>query len=350
MPAFGPSSDVILEAAVLDESPASPSTNFRLVNISSSTLPTAAVDKQQLFPPGLLQQKFLTSNQQVIPGDVIGIRVWEAADDGLFATSKQRETDFTLTVSNSGTIDVPYAGNISVTGKSVHEIRGILLNRYRGKAIDPEINVDIKETTSRGVSVLGAIAIPGRINVPAQGIRLLDLLALAGGTPHPDWEVTVRITRQDSSASLGLDQVLDKPENNIIVLPNDSLQIIHLPRRFAVYGAITNPGNISINAPNPRLSDLLAESGGLKDMQAEASSVFVFRPTTIPAATGQDISTAYRLNFEQPDAFILASQFEISSSDIVYVATAGASEFRKFVTTLLSPFLGSAGGVQNLGD
>ena len=85
-------------------------------------------------------------------------------------------------------------------------------------------------------------------------------------------------------------------------------------------------------------------------MQAEASSVFVFRPTDGTDKTSSIKATAYRLNFSRPDAFLLASQFEISSSDIVYVATADASEFRKFVVILLSPLLGGAGNVQNLSN
>lgn len=350
MPAFGPSSDSIMKAAKQDKKTASTDTNFKVIDISPLTLPHSSNDLPGQFPLYLINQPFFSSNQQVIPSDVISIRIWEAADDGLFASSGQRETIFNLTVSNEGSIDVPYAGSIPVSGKSVHEIREILLERYRGKAIDPEINVEINQTYSRGVSVLGNVSSPGRIPVPAQGIKLLDLIALAGGVPHPAWEVNVKITRQNGSAELGFIDVLSDPHNNIVVLPNDNLQVTHLPRRFAIYGAIRKPGNVSVNAPVPRLSDVLAESGGLNDMQAEASSVFVFRPNIDQIQNGEGTAIAYRLNFAQADAFLLASQLELSPSDIIYIATADASEFRKFATSLLSPFLGSASSVQNIGN
>ncbi len=350
MPAFGPSSDSIMKAAKQDKKTASTDANFKVIDISSSTLPHSSDELPGQFPLYIINQPFFSSNQQVIPSDVISIRIWEAADDGLFASSGQRETIFNLTVSNEGSIDVPYAGSISVSGKSVHEIREILLERYQGKAIDPEINVEIKQTYSRGVSVLGNVSSPGRIPVPARGIKLLDLIALAGGVPHPAWEVNVKITRKNGSAELGFIDVLSDPHNNIVVLPNDNLQVTHLPRRFAIYGAIRKPGNVSVNAPVPRLSDVLAESGGLNDMQAEASSVFVFRPNIDQIQNGEGTSIAYRLNFAQADAFLLASQLELSPSDIIYIATADASEFRKFATSLLSPFLGSASSVQNIGN
>ena len=345
LPAFGPSSDAIVGAAKHREKILSESAGFQLVDVSPSTLPALPHDQAQEFPERLLVQKFLSSNQAVMPSDSLVIRIWEAADDGLFAAGGQRETEFVLKVSNGGTIDLPYAGTISVVGKSVQEIREILLERYRGIAIDPEINVEIKETSLRGVAVLGAVVSPGLIPIPERGVKLLDVIALAGGIPHPDWEVTVNVRRRNLSASLGLEHVLGNPSNNVVILPDDNVTVSHVPRRFAVYGAIAKPGNVSLNTPSPRLADLLADSGGLNDMQAAAGSVFVFR---IPGDNNQTDAIAYRLDFSRPDAFIMASQFNVVSSDIVYVAASDASELRKFFTTLLSPLLGGASSARNL--
>jgi len=339
LPSLGPSSDAIFEAA-----------NFQLVNISQEMLPAAVDKKTAYFSERLTGQELLKTNQKAMQGDIISIRIWEAANDGLFASGGQRETNFDLSVSNAGSIDVPYAGSIAVIDKSVQQIRQVLLKRFSRKAIDPEINVEIRETSSLGVSVLGAVAIPGRITIPPQGVKLLDLLALAGGVPHALWENSLTITRGDSSETLAIDRIFAQTANNIVVLPGDTIQVDYAPRKFAVYGAIAKPGNIVVNNPEPRLSDLLAESGGLNDMQAEASSVFVFRPTDKASKAPTIEATAYRLDFSRPDAFLLASQFEIASTDIVYVATADASKFRKFVRTLLLPFLGSTGSLQNLGN
>lgn len=350
LPAFGPSSESILEAATGDELNESETVKYRLIDISQSTIPSDFDRRPQLFSKDLIAQDLLTQNQSIKPGDIIDIRVWEAADDGLFATRGQRETKFTLTVSNSGDIDVPYAGSITVAGKTEQQVRQSLLARYKGKAIDPEINVQIADTVSRSVSVLGAVVSPGLIPISTQGTRLLDLLAMAGGVEQSIWEYMVIVTRNGRKERLALDRVLLNTQNNVVLLPGDALQIEYLPRRFPVYGAISNPGNISLTTPNPKLSDLLAESGGLNDFQAEASSVFVFRTDAEPELYPAGEPTVYRLNFAKPDAFILSSQFDLKPSDIIYVASAGASEFRKFVITLISPLLGSANGAQSLGN
>ena len=359
MPAFGPSSDTIVNAAQNNRSYRDQhhqqmhealTTPFQLIDVSLATLPTVKQAVNEQFSAPFLNQDFLLENQKVIPGDTLIIRIWEGANDGLFASGGQRETVLTLTVSNSGNIDIPYAGNIDVVDLSAHQVREELLRRYKGQAIDPEINVHIQETRSRDISVLGAVANPGRIMAPAQGIRLHDLIALAGGIPHPPWETTIKVSRSTYASTLSVARVFDQPRNNIVILPGDILYIDHTPRQFAMYGAISRPGNITINNPSPNLSELLAESGGLVDLQAEANSVFIFRMDHHKDNAEQKIPTAYRLDFSRPDAFLLAGQFEVLPSDIVYIATAGASEFRKFITTLLSPFLGGTNGVQNLGN
>ena len=347
LPAFGPSSDDIAAAAQLEFNKNAKVAKFHLINITSDSLPAEQVPSFDRFPDSFIEQRFLEYNERIVTGDLLAIRIWEAAADGLFAANGQRETTFTLTVSNSGAIDVPYAGHITVAGNSVHQVREILLERYKGQAIDPEINVQIEETQSRAVAVLGAVREPGRAIVPSNGIRLLDLIALAGGTPDPPWETEVKVTRGNDAANLGLTRILDDSANNIVILPGDTIQVKHLPRQFAIYGAVNRPGNVVLATAQPTLSGLLAESGGLNYIRAEPNSVFVFRQREDAA---EALPVAYRFDFARPDAFLLADKFVMKPSDVAYVATADASEFNKFMTILLSPFFGAAGNIQNLGN
>jgi len=346
LPAFGPSSDSIVNAAFIEHTEAVAQAEFTLIDLAPSTLPQTIDTRPKRFSKFFVTQELLLSDEKIAAGDLISIRIWEGVDDGLFANNGQREITFTLTVSNSGYVEVPHAGRVKVENLSTAQIREDLLNRYQGKAVTPEISVQIDQTNSRGVSVLGAVAKPGRITIPAKGIFVLDLLALAGGAPNPVWETTLTITRNGRSETIALDWLMRDAHNNVVVLPGDIVNLNHTPRSFAVYGAVTKPGSPNIQVPEARLNDLLASAGGLNDMQAEARSVFIFR--AVDAQDGAGVS--YRLDMSRPDAFLLAQQFEIQNFDIVYVATADASEFRKFVTTLLSPFFGSVGSTRNLGN
>ncbi|SFR53123.1 polysaccharide export outer membrane protein [Yoonia tamlensis] len=345
LPAFGPSAQEITNAAVTVAAQDDDMTTFALVEVSAQTVPPV----QQgggAFTAHFRAQRFLTEDEPISVSDLLEIRIWEAASDGLFSTSGQRDTVLTIPVSNAGTITVPYAGGINVAGLTTDRVRGVLLAKYNGQAIDPEISVQIVETATRTVAVLGAVRNSGRAEIPAQGMRLLDLLAQMGGVSHPDWEVEISVARGAQRSKLRMDHLAAQGGNNIVILPNDTVQVTHAPRRYAVFGAVAQSGRVSLDVAKPTLSDLLAEVGGLNDMQAAPNAVFVFRRAMRP----DEQPTVYKLDFARADSFLLADQFVLRDTDIVYVATADAREFQKFISTLVSPLLGGVSSVQNLGN
>ena len=348
LPAFGPSSDAITDAAVSTSGDVENILPFELVNVSAEILPDLHVHRTG-YPANLRGQRFLVRDKKVRVSDALEITIWEVADDGLFASPGQRRTLIDVVVSNSGEIQVPYVGLVKVAGLTPTELRSLLQERYRGQAIEPEISVRVAATQSRAVSVLGDVNAPQIVEIPSQGVRLLSLLAQTGGTRNPDWEVDVTVMRNGISNTANLHDILSNTSNNVVLLPGDTVKVTHMPRSFPVFGAVSKGGAITLGIPEPSLADLLAEAGGLNNLQAEAASVFVFRqPHSHPSV--HRIPVAYRLDFSKPDAFLLASRFEIMPTDIVYVATADASEFQKFVNTLVSPFFRTAVGVQNVGN
>lgn len=344
MPAFGPDAEAISRSGLDNPAREDDTLPFRVIDVTAASLPPAS-DSIASFPPEFRNQGYRRTDELIEIGDELEIRIWEVAPDGLFASGGNRVTTLTARVSNSGRITVPYAGAVQARGLTVDELRGVLLERYRGQAVEPEIAVAILSTDARSVTVLGEIASPGRIPIPPRGIRVLDLLAKAGGATHQPWEVEVSVQRQGQNASLLLADIQDQARNNIVVFPGDTVNLSHKPRRFAVYGGVDRPSNFSIPARHADLAYLLAEAGGLDDQVARARSVFVFRP----AGPG-GIASAYRFDFTRADALLLARAFRLAPDDIVYVASAEGADFRRFVSTILSPLLGTASATSRLGD
>ena len=344
MPAFGPDADAIMQASVQSESPESDLLPFDVVNVTAETLPTQRTSTA-LFPAEFRNQQFLSSDEAVGIGDQLDIRIWEVAEDGLFATAGNRETTLAVQVSNSGQITVPYAGILNTQGLTTTQLRSLLLERYQGRAVEPEIAVSITSTEGRSATLLGNVRVPGRLTIPPKGIRLLDLIAQGGGTATAPWETLVSVQRQSTSATLTLADIIRSQANNIVVLPNDTVNVAYQPRRFAVYGGVSRPSNIEIPIEEANLAYLLAEVGGLNDRVAQARSVFVFRP-----AAGQLAPTAYQLDFSRPDSLLLANSFQLHPSDVTYVASADAADFNRFVSIILSPLLGAGRSASALGN
>jgi polysaccharide export outer membrane protein len=344
MPAFGPDAAAISRSGLDGPAREDDTLPFQVIDVTAASLPPAS-ESIASFPVPFRNEGFRKTDELIDIGDELEIRIWEVAPDGLFASGGNRMTTLTARVSNSGRITVPYAGAVEARGLTVDDLRSVLLDRYRGQAVEPEIAVSILSTEARAVTVLGEVASAGRIAIPPRGIRILDLIAQAGGPKHQPWEVEVSVQRQGRSASLLLADIQDQAGNNIVVFPGDTVILSHKPRRFAVYGAVDRPSNVSIPARYADLAYLLAEAGGLDDQVARARSVFVFRP-----AGTAGIASAYRFDFTRADALLLARAFRLAPDDIVYVASAEGADFRRFVSTILSPLLGTANATSRLGD
>jgi polysaccharide export outer membrane protein len=344
MPAFGPDADVINGVALDGAEVVKDAMPFQIVEVTAATLPSVA-EARSNFPSTFRSQRFLDTDEVVGVGDLIEIRIWEVSEDGLFATAGNRETVLNVRVSNTGNITVPYANTISARGLTPSELRTLLLERYQGQAVEPEIAVAITSTEARSATVLGNVRNPERVEIPPRGIRLLDLLASTGGASEAPWELRVTVQRGSASAAVLLSDIADSPGNNIVILPGDTVNVSHEARRFAVYGGVIRPANIEIPILDARLAYLLAEVGGLNERVAQTQSVFVFRP-----AGGHGTATAYRFDFSRPDTILLASAFRLAPNDITYVASADAADFQRFVSIVLSPFLGTARSTANIGN
>ena len=346
IPAFGPDADTISRSVVGGLGATSDVLPFEIIDVTATTLPSTNV-LVATFPPTFRNQGFRSTDETVEVGDRLEIRIWEIAEDGLFSTAGRRETILEVVVSNSGEVALPYANTISAQGYTVAELRALLLDRYTGQAIEPEIAIAITDTQSRTVTVLGDARTLGRALIPSKGIKLLDLIAQVGGFPHAHWEMTVTIQRGTATASLSASNVISHPANNIIVLPGDIVNVTYEPRRFAVYGGVNRPSNIEIPMQKAHLAYLMADVGGLNDRIAQAQSVFVFRP--VNANSVATTAIAYRFDFSRPDSLLLAGMFRLEPTDIIYVASADAADFQKIVSIVLSPLLGTAASTSNLG-
>lgn len=344
MPAFGPDARAITSDVADGQAEDQEALPFQVVEVTAATLPVVS-EPQARFPASFLTQQYRATDEVVGVGDHLEIRIWEVAEDGLFASAGNRETVLNVQVSNSGNISVPYADSIAARGLTTAELRSELLARYYGQAVEPEISVAITSTEARSATVLGNVRSAGRIEIPPRGIRLLDLLASAGGVSQAPWEVLVSVQRGSASTSLLLSDIVRSSTNNIVILPGDTVNVSHEPRRFAVYGGVSRPSNIEIPVEDAHLAYLLAEVGGLNDRVAQTRSVFVFRPS---ADAG--LATAYQFDFSRPDALLLASAFRLMPTDITYVASADAADFNRFVSIMLSPLLGTARSANALGN
>lgn len=286
-------------------------------------------------------------------GDVVTISVFEATSGGLFIPEQvagSRPGNFVTlpnqTVDRQGNISVPFAGQVRAAGRTAEAVQTEIQDKLKNRAIEPQVIVALAEQRASEVTVFGAVTAPARFSIDANGTRTLDAIARAGGPSFPGYESFVTLQRNNRSATIAFDYLIDRPNENIYVRPGDSIYVYREQQTFTAFGASGQQGMFNFDSENLTLAQGVAKAGGLIDGRAEARHVFVYRfePRKVLAEMGIDtakfetenVPTIYRLDLRSPRGFFLAGQFPMRNADVLYVSNAHTVELVKFLTIVRS--------------
>lgn len=288
-------------------------------------------------------------------GDMVVVSIYEAASGGLFSgdtgTLGGATKSVTLPaqpVTRSGTISIPYVGQVRAAGLTPVEVQRAIEAALKDKAIEPQVIVSVAESPSTFVTLAGDVGSPGRLPLNLGGDRLLDLIASAGGTDAPDYDTFVRLTRGRSSATVSLARVVRDNSQNIFLRPNDVVYVYTDPQIYTAFGATSRNASVPFGTDRLTLAEAVGKAGGLDDLRADPRGVFVFRyenseyfaaiqqmsPETLgsPDLTAAGIPVVYKLDFKDPRGFFAAQRFLMRDNDVLYVSNAASTDLQKLLT------------------
>jgi polysaccharide biosynthesis/export protein len=347
-PASGPSRDEMVQTvSSTSEDTAAP---FAWVEINSHTLDILA----RRSPPTLRGYfgDYRSSASPVIGvGDSLQVTVWEAAAGGLFSAGdmannlnpgSRSAAIPEQVVGRDGSVTVPYAGRVQVAGRTREQVEAAIIERLHGKAIEPQVLVNVTRNISNTVTVTGEVANGARVPLSLRGDRILDVIAQAGGYRSAVHETFISLTRGNRTARAPLQALLANPGENIYIRPGDILTVESRPQTFTVAGATGANAVIPFDARGITLEEAIGKSGGLNDNRADADGLFVMRyepsslvrefPNVAPGLLQQaQIPVAYHLNMKDPSALFVARRFPVRDKDIIYVSNAPLAEIGKVV-------------------
>jgi polysaccharide export outer membrane protein len=301
-------------------------------------------------------------------GDVLEVSVWEAPPAALFGVAvvdtragltSTRQTTFPEQIVNvDGVINVPFAGKVPVAGKTPQQIEADLVQRLKSKANQPQVLVRVIRNATQNVTVVGEVAASTRMPLTAKGERLLDAVAAAGGVRQPVGKITIQLSRGGKVMAMPLDRVIQDPKQNVYLQPGDVITALFQPLSFTALGATGKNEEVNFEAQGITLAQALGRMAGVRDVQADARGVFIFRfeEPGVVKADGQPlpqtpegkVPVVYRVDLKDPRAFLVAQNFPMKNKDVVYVANAPAAELQKFLNILTSSIF-SVSGLVNLG-
>lgn len=326
-----------------------------LIEMNEQTAARASASRQQAsFSEALGQGHPFGS--MIGPGDTLQVTIFEAPPAVLFGAtpdastlssgSGQRASTLPpLQVSETGTIDIPFAGRLRAAGRSPQELARDIVARLAGKAHSPQVLVNLAENGTSAVTVVGEVARSTRFSLTPKGERLLDALAAGGGAREAVDKVSLQVTRGNTVSVMPLEMVIRDPRQNVYLRPGDIVTAYYQSQSFTVLGAVGRNEEIKFEAQGITLAQALGRIGGVRDDRANPHGVFIFRledPASVDPTMARSVNRSpdgkipviYRVDLRNPVTFFAAQHFVMRDHDVVFVTSAPSADLQKFVNII----------------
>jgi polysaccharide export outer membrane protein len=212
-------------------------------NNGSVTMPAVQVQQTGPVTPERVADYVLGPDDQIV------IRAFQA----------EEISDKPFGVLGDGYVSLPLVGRVKAGGLTVQQFETELTQELHKYIEHPQVTVLVSDYRSQPVSVMGAVGLPGVVQLRGEK-SLLQVISLAGGL-RPEASNTVTITRlaseghiplpeakmdtsgRFSTAQVNVRSVMEArtPEQNIVIKKGDVLTV---PRAKMVYviGEVQKPG------------------------------------------------------------------------------------------------------------
>lgn len=280
-------------------------------------------------------------------GDVLSIYISQLAyNNPSDAASQSDEGQNEYAVSDSGEIFLPLHGPLNVRGLTIGETYSAIQSAIGQFINNPQINLRVTEFRSQRLTVAGAVDSPGFYPITDRPLSITEAVIAAGATKESNLREVVLKRNGDQtvldvfalmeSATFGRAWVLQ--DQDVIVVPRNENKVFVLgeaPNRVQSIDPYDNSlANILVDSGSSR-SGGGASAGYLQAGAAKPSHVFVIRGSGLASGLARDTATVYHLNASKPHAMLLASKFQLSDEDIVFVATRRVTRYNRFLSQIL---------------
>jgi len=187
-------------------------------------------------------------------GDLLDVSVYNVPE----LSTKSR-------LGTNGDVYLPLIDYVHLAGLTVEEAQALIEKRLSdgGFVKNPHVSMNVDQSVSQGISLLGEVARPGVYPVIGEP-RLLDVVSAAGGfTPSAGQSITVTHRNQsDKPVTVPLSRKLrDNPVSNIPVSPGDTI-LVHKADVVYVVGEVGRPSGFLMDSDSLTVLKAVALAGG----------------------------------------------------------------------------------------
>jgi len=366
LPADGPTTSAIVKQVTGTKARSPPQVRVPVVDLTHAVVQALARPPSPTFVESFGDLASLQEGR-IERGDSVAASIWEIGSAQLFSsspnaggagptsTAAQSATLPSQVVDPSGAITIPFAGRVIVAGLSLAEAQSRIEEALQGKTAQPQVILTLTHDTADQVTVAGDSIKGNVVGINPNSDRVLDVISAAGGALSPTNETLVKIIRDNRQVTVGLQSIINDPNENIRLHPRDVLIVSRNPGVFTILGAVKNPAQVQFSSDHVSLAQALGLAGGLNDAQADPKGVFLFRyeprnfaAKVCDACASGDLPTVpiiYRLDVTKAQSLLIAQRFNIEDHDVLYVSDAPKTDLQKalnLIGSLSAPILTGA--------